>query len=58
MRNLIISIIIGLSVPYLPFWEWDGTGDIISAAGIFFFISLALLAVTGGNHEKGARFCE
>lgn len=53
MRNSIIAGIIGISLPSLPFWEWDGPADMITAAGVFYLIALGLLIATeGGSHEK------
>lgn len=56
MRNIIISAAMSICLPYLPIWEWDGTGDMIAAAGVFFWIVLALLIATGGGHESKTRF--
>lgn len=57
MRNIIISAILSICLPYLPIWEWDGTQDMISAAAIFFWIILTVLTVTeGGIRESKSRF--
>lgn len=57
MRNIIISATMSICLPYLPIWEWDGTGDVIAAAAVFFWIILALLTATkGGKNEKETRF--
>lgn len=56
MRNIIISVTMSICLPYLPFWEWDGTGDMIAGTAVFFWIVLALLIATGGGHESKTRF--
>lgn len=46
-----------ICLPYLPIWEWDGIGDMIAAAAVFFWIILALLTATEGDkNEKETRF--
>lgn len=57
MRNIIISAAMSICLPYLPIWEWDGTGDIIAATAVFFWMILAVLAATeGGSRESKTRF--
>ncbi|HJB15227.1 MAG TPA: hypothetical protein IAA05_04195 [Candidatus Blautia excrementipullorum] len=57
MRNIIISAAMSICLPYLPIWEWDGIGDMIAAAAVFFWIILALLTATEGDkNEKETRF--
>ena len=46
MRNTIISVLIAVCIPWLPIWQWDGTGDRIGATAVFFLIALALLTAT------------
>lgn len=55
MRNAIISILIAICLPYLPIWQWDGTGDRIGSAAVFFLIALAVLTVTEKGGEHGQR---
>lgn len=56
MRNSIISALISICLPFLPFWEWDGTGEMLVAAAVFYWITLALLVATErgrqSNEEK------
>lgn len=57
MRNVIISTILSICLPYLPIWEWDGAGDMTAATAIFFWIILTVLTVTeGGIRESKSRF--
>ncbi len=42
-RDLILSIIIGVLVTYLPFWEWSDTfaqisGAVVIAMLVFYFL--------------------
>lgn len=56
MRNCVIASIISASIPFFPFWEWDGEGEMIVAAAVFYWITLALLIATErgrqSNEEK------
>ena len=56
MRNSIISALISICFPFLPFWQWDGEGEMLVAAAIFYLITLALLVATErgrqSNEEK------
>lgn len=57
MRNIIISAAMSICLPYLPIWEWDGTGDMIAATAVFFWMILAVLIATeGGSRESKTRF--
>lgn len=57
MRNIIISAILSICLPYLPIWEWNGFGDMTAATAIFFWIILTVLTVTeGGCRESKSRF--
>lgn len=46
MRDIIISIIIGSCVPFLPFWEWDGPKDMILGGIAIGWVSLIALVAT------------
>lgn len=56
MRNSIISALISICLPFLPFWEWDGTGEMLVAAAVFYWITLAIMIATErgkqSNEEK------
>lgn len=43
MRDIIISVIIGSCVPFLPFWEWDSGIEMVAGVLCIWFISFLLL---------------
>lgn len=55
IRNLILSLIIGILATYLPVWRWSDTlAQITGAAGIGMFAFYVLMATerTDGENDK------
>lgn len=52
MRNSIISALISICLPFLPFWEWDGTGEMLVAAAVFYWITLAIMVATENKEDR------
>lgn len=56
MRDLVIAAVIAAETVFVPIWEWDGEGEMLVAAAVFYLITLALLVATErgrqSNEEK------
>lgn len=45
-RNTVISVIIGMLLTYLPFWQWDRVTEQIAGGSIFALLAFVILLVT------------
>lgn len=53
-RNIILSVIIGTLITYLPFWQWENGRQFLGAVAFSFFVWIFVQSSEpgGGSRER------
>lgn len=54
MKNLVLSLLLGITSTYLPFWEWDGDKATQFICGFSLFVLIyGFVEFTDGRKKHG-----